>query len=920
MDSIDRRSNRLFAQTYVDPLRFGSLDLYQSREGEFRAICRKGLSSTWEVSREAGIWTQCTPKVHGVPSQGFKIHLSASPENADLILNSVLPVLDQAQVSFKVLVDRGVLEFANSQAFPLSACGKFITIYPQDLGQFKRLMRLLHERTQGFEGPYILSDKRYPGSRVLHYRYGAFTNIPSLNVYGEMEPCVLGDDGYLVRDARSAHFGAKWTVEDPYGQAEEAPGEIILNKRYLAKTALARSAKGGVYVCEDLETGRDVVVKEARPYVNGNELNAHGALVYLGNEFDVLKRLEGCDVAPHALDYFQEWEHHFLVMERIHGKPLPNLRGQEGFSLLLKTDYDQQELHQCCYEYLHIVDCLVNAIDAIHRRGVVVNDLAPQNILISEDRKIVHLIDFESAFVDGENGLVVPIGTAGFNEQDLRDGGKPRPEADWHTLSNVVFDLLCPAGLFLGCSFVSDPSDRRAQMMAQMCRQKGIPSSFVSLVSEIAKGAGPARQALEVARESVAFATVPTAHPRPDLSSTALDKALASLVRGVEGEACTDRIDTRPARDYRAFSTNPLSLAFGLSGMAHFLLQARGSVPDALENRLLEEAERITPADYTPSLYLGIGGVAWVLSELGHEHTVETIWQKARHSRLLYQSLDMFHGAAGWGLSNIRLHLKWGKPQYLEEAQRAAQVIKGRLKAHDGAYYFENVDGNIYLGYGHGSSGASLFFAHLFQVTGDADHLATAEALLAFDLARAESRPGQTLVWRRRWSQAPDVMVAPYMKFGNAGVGSVLLRMYQITAKEAYLDQARSAAEYLKGKWSVFTGLFTGMAGLAELQLDMYQVTGESAYLDEAHYFAERMEPYRVGLGNGSLFPGEELIRLSADYGTGAAGVGAFYHRLLNMSGRPFFDLPIDQENHHREAADKKALSGRSASSAWRMA
>jgi hypothetical protein len=42
---------------------------------------------------------------------------------------------------------------------------------------------------------------------------------------------------------------------------------------------------------------------------------------------------------------------------------------------------------------------------------------------------------------------------------------------------------------------------------------------------------------------------------------------------------------------------------------------------------------------------------------------------------------------------------------------------------------------------------------------------------------------------------------------------------------------------------------------------------------------------------SGIVFPGEELIRVSTDFGTGSAGTGLFLHRLLTGGGMPYFDF-----------------------------
>ncbi|HZD71295.1 MAG TPA: hypothetical protein VFA45_21045 [Actinomycetes bacterium] len=55
--------------------------------------------------------------------------------------------------------------------------GKFLTVYPVDLEQFRVLAELLHQATAGLDGPVILSDRQYAPGGLAHYRYGAFLAI-----------------------------------------------------------------------------------------------------------------------------------------------------------------------------------------------------------------------------------------------------------------------------------------------------------------------------------------------------------------------------------------------------------------------------------------------------------------------------------------------------------------------------------------------------------------------------------------------------------------------------------------------------------------------------------------------------------------------------------------------------------------------
>ncbi len=156
-------------------------------------------SRSWTVGENPGLWCEFHPLKARVPDGGFKIHLSITHEHASDLLTAVVPIFVEEGVSFKVLVDERILDFSNSTFWGRGACGKFVTIYAADNEQLKRLLPRLHEATKGFQGPYILSDKRYKDSKVIFYRFGAFRRAQRVNVFGEPIALVRLADGSSSR-------------------------------------------------------------------------------------------------------------------------------------------------------------------------------------------------------------------------------------------------------------------------------------------------------------------------------------------------------------------------------------------------------------------------------------------------------------------------------------------------------------------------------------------------------------------------------------------------------------------------------------------------------------------------------------------------------------------------------------------------
>ncbi|MGC8885066.1 MAG: FHA domain-containing protein [Candidatus Nanoarchaeia archaeon] len=118
------------------------------------------------------IWAKTEQRIKNIPPQGWKIHISAFPENAIEISKIVLPILQKEDVDHKVTKMNGLEQF-NSKGGPQQ--GKFITIYPKDDTQAVKIAKMLDKALAGknFKGPKIPTDKQY--KNIIYYRYGCFT-------------------------------------------------------------------------------------------------------------------------------------------------------------------------------------------------------------------------------------------------------------------------------------------------------------------------------------------------------------------------------------------------------------------------------------------------------------------------------------------------------------------------------------------------------------------------------------------------------------------------------------------------------------------------------------------------------------------------------------------------------------------------
>jgi predicted Ser/Thr protein kinase len=462
-----------FIYSLVDRDFYESLDAYKIDETTFVATVRTMLTQDWTFTRH-GIWMNCLPAGCILPFQGWKIHISCSNKAVDL-LRVVVPVLAKERAAFKFAADPNLLFLLTSKQWYRGGAGKFVTVYPQDLVHFLLLIDQLADVTREFEGPYILSDRRYKDSKCVFYRYGGIAPRTTLTVKGDQRPYILSPDNRRVPDNRLAWFTLPEWVQDPFGNsAGPSSRERTLKEgRYVVEFALRFSNSGGLYLASDRETGTRVVIKEARPHIvldnAGND-----SVGMLRKEYRILKKLEAARVAPRPIDFFQQWEHQFLVEEYLEG--LTMRQHSVAHNVTRPTKPTTEEMVQFYGVFQDIFARLARVLDILQQHRIVFRDLSPTNVMILRNND-VRILDFEAACeleVDGLCGLFTP----GFATADHFNGDGPQFENDYYSLGALMLSYLMPVHAVL----TLDPS-AHARFAKAITTDFGLPNSLCDTIT-----------------------------------------------------------------------------------------------------------------------------------------------------------------------------------------------------------------------------------------------------------------------------------------------------------------------------------------------------------------------------------------------------------------------------------------------------
>ena len=852
---------------------------------EFSSIFYELAPDGWRISKEA-IWFVALPPDARLADQGWKIHVSAPTRDAQRVLRKALPVLFEKGVHFKFAADIWLTGEINSKLWPREASGKFLTVYPNTERDFLDIGDALSCRLDDIVGPYILSDRRWPGSKSVYYRYGSFTNRTVLRADGLKKYIISNAEETAVEDVRTPYWQPPDWVIDPHQKIDtesESQGKEnshrLKNGRYTVKSAITFSNRGGVYNAYDEMLRREVVLKEARPFVEIGRTQADSMAV-IENEFNLLRELEGTGYFVRVLDLFHEWEHLYLVEERLTGETLG--RFVIGHNPLYSGSVTSTSVHDYLELMLPIWLKIARAVSYAHQRCIIIGDLSVNNVIITNQGD-VKIIDLESAALTDSTSI--GLFTPGFVKPSVWESGIADESNDVYAIGGIIF-----GSLFLANNFISYYPDALDRFLDELAVDMGIPNSLITFVrllmsednvsadavverlGEIALEVGSRRGIMPRLAHSGDVRMV--GRTKADLQK-ATQSTLVGIVDYLNKTADLSRHDRLFPSDMLVFSTNPISVAYGASGIVYTIKTITGEVNSEFVDWILKASRASN--ECPPGLYLGKAGVAWVLDEIGYTELAIKLINEIRTDQLLWETPDVLYGAAGYGLLCARMWQKYRIQGCLDDAVNIGDWLSGCVVNGDLDVRWVTSEGMTRLGYANGGSGISLFLLYLSLMSGDETYAQLGRSALDFEVKQADWLNGRFIGFPSEIGGESS----PYWIAGTAGVVTALLRYYAVYKDERVLENIRSFERDLMHKYAKFPQLFMGLAGLGNCLLDLWQFMGEEGYLTHAWQTAEGVLLHRIIRPEGVTFPGTRALRESGDFATGASGVGLFLHRLL---------------------------------------
>ena len=861
----------------------------------------------------SGIWwgVNLNPEI---PPQGWKIHISATADNAERILRLASAYLTAHRITFKVALDINILELLNSKATSRGSSGKFMTIYPKDNAEFLRVIDDLAGMLKGEKGPYILSDCRYKDVECLYFRYGQFVHMYATDVMGRRRPVMRAPDGTVIPDNRDPFFhvpeNVEWPFHDWTPDAEDEAEETVLQGRYRITDVISFSNSGGVYLAEDLTTSRTVIVKECRPHTNFNPRHKYDAAVLQAREWQFLNVMARTGVTPKPVDFFEEWEHQFLVEEYVEGIDIRGIILPKNPLLMLKP----RRAHSVHYLrlFLKVFKSFTRALQAFHDKGVVLGDLNAKNFLINKYSHRVTIIDLEAArYLDGharpggaEMDQTVDLYMPGFRSVERRDAQYTEKD-DYYSLACIMAYFIYPVAVMTYLR--KDTFD----LYERIIRDLGWPPEIHAFLSDLAalKLDLPAIRAflargdelLQKVQEPLsghggqpALLDVQPGRGRrltPEFTRE-LNRMQNSVATFMADSADLNRNSLFPV-DPLAHVTNPLSLCFWAAGAMQAFQQADHTLIPEWRAWFLKQVGGVTTEDFPPGLLSGLSGLAWTLLDMGETEEAARLLTMATEHPALNDDYSYYYGLAGIGMTHLKFHRRTGEAAYLKKARILGQQLLDTARQDQSGLYWENsfTADRPFTGLGFGQSGVALYLLRLSQVTGEDHWRQAGEQALAWDLAQGVRQPHGSVTFEH------DGTLLPYVEVGGAGIVKVLLRYGR-------LKEALPIARGLEYSYYVLPGYLFGVSGIIDTMLDLYRFTGQERYLSLASRQLDTLKrlylfPPAESSNFAALQPGirglavvgEGLLRTTCDLATGSAGVLRMLNRFRHLSGD---DLMLD--------------------------
>ncbi len=230
------------------------------------------------------------------------------------------------------------------------------------------------------------------------------------------------------------------------------PVSTVLGGRYIIGRVLGQGGFGITYIAKDYKTGSLVAVKEYFPESLASRTGGTAVSPFSGErkqnfdygktcfleEAKTLACFNDCPGIVSVFNYFEENNTAYFTMEYLSGTSLCSYLKSKGN----RIDF---------FETMNIVFPVMDALELVHKKGIIHRDISPDNICITSDKRVV-LLDFGSArYSMGEVSKSLDV--------VLKHGFAPKEQYARHGRQGAFTDIYALAATIYRCITGQLPPD-----------------------------------------------------------------------------------------------------------------------------------------------------------------------------------------------------------------------------------------------------------------------------------------------------------------------------------------------------------------------------------------------------------------------------------------------------------------------------
>lgn len=804
-----------------------------------KEIKAKNLPSIYRtIHADSSPWIYYHNKNENFPDQGWKIHISTGINEFSETLDISLNVIYKYEVSFKHLKTFNELFKSNSKHANRASSGKFIVIYPKTKEEFINIANELQKSLKHIpKGPYILSDKRWKDSNVF-YRYGGFKNIT--NDKGEM--CIKDPNGELVLDERTPFYHVpKWEEEfDNYLDELNYYNDDIKDnklKNYEITSAIMFSNGGGIYKGKSIKDNVPVIIKEAR-LNTGLDGKMKTAQQRQDIEYEALSKLIKTEGIVNIIDKFNVWEHQYLIEEFVDGTTLQSWIAKyypfHDVDIASNSKYKQ--------DIIKILEQLINIISNMHKNGIVMGDIQPNNILINNSLAVT-LIDFETASNVSsvpDVGLEVPS----FSNNNL----KANINRDWYALKKILKYCLIPT------QTTKELDDYFSEIHRNWILEI-YGHDFDYLENKILS---------KVNTKDIAIFDN-TCEYESKKENLDINSLITKIEKGILSHLQHDKILTK--NDVRQYETEygHLNILSGAYGVLWSLLDSDIGDTTSIKKWITEFGMSNLINIKDNGLFTGKSGIAVVLYEYGFKKDAITLLESIDYQN---ESVDisLLSGLSGIGLALLGLYVDTENQSYLYKVEEIANKIIHNFK--NGINHESTDPHTPALGLINSWTGASIFLTALYKHTRNNYYLNNSLEILKSESKNLKEAQGTLQLFDPKKSR-----LLPYLSIGSIGIG-IAMKYYQDVSgnHKEFIDQISKISNLHSTNGTLMGGLFHGAASFLFIP-ELLNNYDQELYDEYKTSSLKLMNLFLASENNYILIPGEMNYRFTFDFFSGSAGV-----------------------------------------------